>query len=269
MPSVAHSRGGLFPSLQSAVLAAAAIALSGFTSLADATPIVQSVTYDASDYSGSVVTDGFSGNPIADLAVTDTFAPFDPALGTLDAVTVALSLTFQIDWTDPNPTTSPSIGGGVDIVWDRNDPGQETNDPGQETIWGTGGGNGTGPSSSGSLTMSMQTTATTPGNPTFGLSDYFTFDLSDFTSPYTLSIVSDSMTVGGSNGATIDYELASGSLSVTYDFTAVPEPASHAACAVIGALGLALVSPRSRRRASRHLAVSKKVPATTGTVVRK
>jgi len=29
------------------------------------------------------VTDGFSGNPIADLAVTDTFAPFDPALGTL------------------------------------------------------------------------------------------------------------------------------------------------------------------------------------------
>jgi hypothetical protein len=232
MPSVAHSRGGLFPSLQSAVLAAAAIALSGFTSLADATPIVQSVTYDASDYSGSVVTDGFSGNPIADLAVTDTFAPFDPALGTLDAVTVALSLTFQIDWTDPNPTTSPSIGGGVDIVW-------EGNGPGQETIWGTGGGNGTGPSSSGSLTMSMQTTATTPGN--------FTFDLSDFTSPYTLSIVSDNMTVGGSNGATIDYELASGSLSVTYDVTAVPEPANYAACAVIGAFGFALVRPRGRR----------------------
>jgi len=58
--------------------------------------------------------------------------------------------------------------------------------------------------------------------------------------------------VGGSNGATIDYELASGSLSVTYDFTAVPEPASYAACAVIGALGFALVRPRGRRRMSRH-----------------
>jgi len=148
-------------------------------------------------------------------------------------VTVALSLTFQIDWTDPNPTSSPSISGGVDVVWD-------VNSPGEQTLFGTGGGNGTGPSSSGSLTMSMQRTVTTPGN--------LTFDLANFTSPYTLSIVSNDMTVGGSNGATIDYELASGSLSVTYDFTAVPEPASYAACVVIGAVGLALVRPRGRRQ---------------------
>lgn len=213
MPSVGHSRGGLLPSLPSAVLAAAVIALSGFTSLADATPIVQSVTYDASDYSGSVVTNGFSSNPIADLAVTDSFTPFDPALGTLNAVTIALSLTFQIEWTDPNLTTSPSISGGVAVVWDRGGAGEQT-------LFSTGGGNGTAPSSSGSLTMSMQRTATTPGN--------FSIDLSDFTSPYTLSIVSNSMVVGGSDGATVDYQLASGSLSVTYDFDAVPEPSTSA-----------------------------------------
>jgi len=233
MPSVAHSSEGLFPSLQSAFPAVAVIALAVFTSRADATQIIEIVTYDASDYSGSIVTNGTGNNPIAFLEVTDAFEPFDPALGTLDAVTVALSLTFQIDWTDPNPTSSPSISGGVDVVWD-------VNSPGEQTLFGTGGGNGTGPSSSGSLTMSMQRTVTTPGN--------LTFDLANFTSPYTLSIVSNDMTVGGSNGATIDYELASGSLSVTYDFTAVPEPASYAACVVIGAVGLALVRPRGRRQ---------------------
>lgn len=239
MLSTAHSRGGLFPSLPSAVLAAAAIALSGFTSRAEATLIVQSVTYGPTDYSGSVVTNGFSSNPIANLDVTDTFTPFNPALGTLNTVTMDLSLTFRIEWTDPNPnpTTSPSISGGVDVVWDRSGLGERI-------LFGTGGGNGTGPSSSGSLTMSMQRTATTPGN--------FSFDLSDFTSPYTLSIVSNSMTVGGSNGATVDYQLASGSLSVTYDFVAVPEPAGSAAWAVIGACGLAVVRLRGRRHMSGH-----------------
>lgn len=216
---------------QSAVLAVAVITLSTFTSRAAAAPITQTVTFNQSDYSGSVVTNGFSNNPIAPLLVTDAFTPFDPTLGTLNAVTVELSLTFGISWTDPNPTTSPSISGSVDVVWDESGPGQQT-------LFSTGGGNGTGPSPSGSLTMSMQRTATTPGN--------FAFDLSDFTSPYTLSIVSNDMEVGGSNGATVDYELTSGSLSVIYDFTAVPEPDSYATFVGIGAIGVMLL----RRRAS-------------------
>jgi hypothetical protein len=209
------------------------IALLSFASSTYAVIIVQTVTYDASDYSGSVVTNGFSNNAINPLVVTDDFTPFDPALGTLNSVTLGLSLAFQIDWTDPNPSTSPSIGGGVNIVWNRNGPGEAN-------IYGTGGGNGTGPSASGSLAMSMNTVGTTPGN--------FNFDLSNFSSPYTLSIVGVSMTVGGSNGATVDYQLTSGSLSVTYDYTAaVPEPATYAALAGLSALGLALLRKRARR----------------------
>jgi hypothetical protein len=222
----------MHPYLPAVVPTVALVALLAFTSRADAASlIVQTVTYDSTDYSGSVVTDGFSGNSIADLVLSDSFAPFDPALGTLNAVTVVLSLTFQIDWTDPNPTTSPSISGGVDIVWD-------VDGPGEEKIWGTGGGNGTGPSSSGSLTMSMQTTATTPGD--------FDFDLTEFNSPYTLSILSDSMSVGGSNGASVDYELTSGSMSVTYDYAAIPEPGTSAAFAGLAVLGFALRRRRAR-----------------------
>lgn len=223
---------------QSAVLAVAVMTLSKFTSHAAATLITETVTYNASDYSGSVVTNGTSNDPIAPLLVTDAFTPFDPTLGTLNAVTVELSLTFGIDWTDPIQTTSPSIGGSVAVVWDESGPGQQT-------LFSTGGGNGTGPSASGSLTMSMQRSRTTPGD--------FAFDLSEFTSPYTLSIVSTSMEVGGSSGATVDYELTSGSLSVIYDYRAVPEPGSYATFVGIGAVGLTLLRRRAGCRVKARL----------------
>jgi len=58
------------------------------------------------------------------------------------------------------------------------------------------------------------------------------------------------MTVGGSNGATVAYQLASGSLSMTYDYAAVPEPAGYAACAGFVALGLAFLRRRGHRSAS-------------------
>lgn len=221
-----------FPSLKFAVLSGGLVALSAFVSPMYGALIVQTATYHASDYSGSVMTNGYSDNPIDRLELTSAFNPFNSALGSLDSATVALSLTFQIDWTDPNPSSSPSISGGVDIYWDWEGSGESA-------IWGTGGGNGTGPSSTGSLTMSMSTSAVTPGS--LGLV------LADFDNPYTLSLVSDGMQVGGSNGATVDYLLKSGSLSVTYDYTAIPEPASYTAWVGFLAFSLFFVGRRRNR----------------------
>lgn len=220
-----------FSSLKFAVLSGGLVALSAFVSPMYGALIVQTATYHASDYSGSVVTSG-SSSLIDRLELTSAFNPFNSALGSLDSATVALSLTFQIDWTDPNPSSSPSISGGVDIYWDWEGSGESA-------IWGTGGGNGTGPSSTGSLTMSMSTSAVTPGSS--GLV------LADFDNPYTLSLVSDGMQVGGSNGATVDYQLKSGSLSVTYDYTAIPEPASYTAWVGLLAFSLFFVGRRRNR----------------------
>lgn len=217
------------PSLKFAVLSGGLVALSAFVSPMYGALIVQTATYHASDYSGSVVTNG-SSSLIDRLELTSAFNPFNSALGSLDSATVALSLTFQIDWTDPNPSSSPLISGGVDIYWDWEDSGESA-------IWGTGGGNGTGPSSTGSLTMSMSTSAATPGG----------LVLADFNNPYTLSLVSDGMQVGGSNGATVDYQLKSGSLSVTYDYTAIPEPASYTAWVGLLVFSLFFVGRRRNR----------------------
>lgn len=221
----------LFSSLKYAVLSGGLVALLAFVSPVHGALIVQTATYHASDYSGSVVTNG-SSSLIDRLELTSAFNPFNSALGSLDSATVALSLTFQIDWTDPNPSSSPSISGGTNIYWDWEGAGESA-------IWGTGGGNGTSPSSTGSLTMSMSTSAVTPGG--LGLV------LADFNNPYTLSLVGDSMQVGGSNGATVDYQLKSGSLSVTYDYTAIPEPASYTVWVGFLAFSLFFVGRRRNR----------------------
>lgn len=61
------------PSLKFAVLSGGLVALSAFVSPMYGALIVQTATYHASDYSGSVVTNGSSGNLIDRLELTSAF----------------------------------------------------------------------------------------------------------------------------------------------------------------------------------------------------
>lgn len=195
---------------------------------ASAGTVIESVSFDSSDFSGSFTTSEPS------LPLTPQFAGnftgFDSSLGTLESIELSISFDFVATLTLGDSGGSGGFSGGGSVYW-------QYGTPEAFSAYGTGGGVGNGgpPFSVISLNFSMISATTGSGLGFEEVADQ----------AYTLTFI-PSLSLGKPSDGTATYALDSGTIQITYTYSAIPEPASAAVLVGLGALGL--VGHRLRRR---------------------
>lgn len=206
-----------------------------FANLASAETIVYSETFDSTDFSVSFPSGGNSYTPTFSLPIDQ----FDPALGTLDSITFAYTFTFHVE------ANTGVSGGGLTVSVG----GDFYLSDGGGAFYNSGGGNGSGggPGTNLSFDVVVGPESGAPGN--LGASGYVDFYLKGTES----RIISwePTITLSPSGTTTGTFELTSGTLSLTYNYTpaAIPEPSAFATLAGLAALACA-GAQRSRRRSA-------------------
>lgn len=219
----------------------AALAL---VNVASAAAIAFSETFDSTDFSVSFPAGGTSYTPVFSLPIEQ----FDPALGTLDSIAFAYVFTFHIDANTGASGGGLTASGGGDFL--LSDGG------GAFYNQGSGNGSGSGPNTNLSFDVTVGPESGALGN--LGASGYVDFYLKGTES----RIISwaPSFTLSPGETVTGTFELTSGTLSLTYNYTPIPEPSAFAAIAGLAVLAGA-GARRPRRRAARGRDALPKPPA--------
>lgn len=217
--------------LHRAFVSSGLLAVSLFSvSAASAASVSESVTFDSEDFSGSF-TSSDTNLPLTP-EFAGSFSGFNSSLGTLESIHLSISFNFVAALSLGAPGGSGSFSGGGYVY-------RAFGTPEAESVFGSGGGigNGGGPFAVAPLNFSI-VAGTTGSGLSFGEVTDQAFTLT-FTPELGLNKPSD---------ATATYALNSGTIQVTYTYSAIPEPASAAALLGLGALGL--VGLRRRRAAA-------------------
>jgi|GEM_PF-5838791 hypothetical protein len=216
----------------------APVALIAASHAASAATITYSQDFDSSDFSSiSIPNPETTHTSIFSLVIDQ----FDPALGTLNSVTLAFEFTFRFVGNTGPDGGSFGFGGGGNFYISGLD----------DSIYGYGGGTGNGgaPDTDLDFGFIIGQEAGSYGqfsNP--GFVDAFLLGTGSRTISFVVPIT---LSVGELGTTTGVIDMTSGSMSLTYDYTPaeIPESSTFAALAGLGALGCASLR-RSRHRSA-------------------
>lgn len=163
-----------------------------------------------------------------------TFQPFDANLGTLESFTIAWTLKVQWDYVIGDGGNH-SVSGGVTAY---------INDIGYT---GTGGGNGHSFPGSGTLEINPNTSVTHHVSEITGGTGAALYDIVTGTDPFT-SLYDSSIAADLTGEASVAVRVT-GSSTLTYVYSSVPEPAAFGLIAGLGAAACLLVRRSPRKSA--------------------